>query len=62
MLWGAHAQKKAAKIDRTRHLVLESVHPSPLSAYRGFIGNGHFSAANAYLIQTGRQPIDWQLA
>lgn len=62
MLWGAHAQKKAAKIDRNRHLVLESVHPSPLSAYRGFIGNGHFSAANTYLIQTGRQPIDWQLA
>jgi len=62
MLWGAHAQKKAAKIDRTRHLVLESVHPSPLSAYRGFIGNGHFSAANDYLVSQGRSPIDWQLA
>jgi uracil-DNA glycosylase len=62
MLWGAHAQKKAARIDRTRHLVLESVHPSPLSAYRGFIGNGHFSAANDYLVSQGRSPIDWQLA
>lgn len=61
MLWGAHAQKKAARIDRTRHLVLESVHPSPLSAYRGFIGNGHFSAANDYLVRQGRSPIDWQL-
>lgn len=61
MLWGAHARKKAGRIDRARHLVLESPHPSPLSAYRGFIGNGHFSAANHFLSQAGRQPIRWQL-
>ena len=61
MLWGAHAQKKAQLVDRNRHLVLESPHPSPLSAYRGFIGNGHFSAANAYLQQHGRAPIDWRI-
>lgn len=61
LLWGAHAQKKAALIDPERHLVLKSPHPSPLSAYRGFIGNGHFSAANAYLQQHGRAPINWCL-
>lgn len=60
MLWGAYAQKKGASIDRKRHLVLESVHPSPLSAHRGFLGNGHFKAANEYLSSQGRQPIDWQ--
>ncbi|MDR3429178.1 uracil-DNA glycosylase [Silvimonas sp.] len=59
MLWGSHAQKKGALIDRSKHLVLESVHPSPLSAYRGFIGNGHFSAANRYLQERYRQPVDW---
>ncbi len=61
MLWGSHAQKKGQQIDRGRHLVLTSVHPSPLSAHRGFIGNGHFSAANAYLEQHGRLPVDWSL-
>lgn len=61
MLWGSFAQKKAALIDQTRHLVLKSVHPSPLSAHRGFFGCGHFSAANQYIQQQGLQPIDWQL-
>ncbi|PKL98893.1 MAG: uracil-DNA glycosylase [Gammaproteobacteria bacterium HGW-Gammaproteobacteria-9] len=61
MLWGAHAQSKAKLIDATRHLMLKSVHPSPLSAHRGFIGNGHFSRANQFLIQHGIQPIDWRL-
>ncbi|MFL9808244.1 MAG: uracil-DNA glycosylase [Pseudomonas sp.] len=61
MLWGAHAQSKAKLIDATRHLMLKSVHPSPLSAHRGFIGNGHFSRANQFLRQQGMQPIDWQL-
>lgn len=60
MLWGAYAQKKGAHIDRSKHLVLESVHPSPLSAHRGFLGNGHFKSANDYLEANGRQPIDWQ--
>jgi uracil-DNA glycosylase len=59
LLWGAYAQKKGRLINQHKHLVLSSVHPSPLSAYRGFIGNGHFSKANAYLAQQGRQPIDW---
>ncbi|SDR78918.1 Uracil-DNA glycosylase [Halopseudomonas litoralis] len=61
MLWGNYAQKKGAQIDSSRHLVLKSVHPSPLSAHRGFIGCGHFSAANAYLLEQGREPIDWRL-
>ena len=61
MLWGSYAQKKGQQIDPERHLVLKSVHPSPLSAHRGFIGNGHFSLANDYLRQKGRTPIDWQL-
>ena len=59
ILWGAYAQKKGAFIDRTRHLVLSSVHPSPLSAYHGFFGNHHFSLANSYLIEHGCQPIKW---
>jgi uracil-DNA glycosylase len=59
LLWGAYAQKKGAFIDRTRHLVLQAPHPSPLSAYRGFIGCGHFSQANAYLERHGTTPIDW---
>jgi len=58
MLWGAHAQKKAPLIG-AQHYVLHSVHPSPLSAYRGFIGCGHFSAANTYLLQQGKKEIDW---
>lgn len=61
MLWGSYAQKKGRQIDRTRHLVLNSVHPSPLSAYRGFFGCGHFSAANEYLLEHGRDAIDWRL-
>ncbi|SDS81021.1 Uracil-DNA glycosylase [Halopseudomonas xinjiangensis] len=61
MLWGSYAQKKGQQIDPANHLVLKSVHPSPLSAHRGFIGNGHFSLANDYLRQHGRTPIDWQL-
>ncbi|MBD5213417.1 MAG: uracil-DNA glycosylase [Bacteroidales bacterium] len=59
MLWGSYAIKKGAFIDRTRHLVLESSHPSPLSAYRGFFGNHHFSRANAYLKSNNQTPIQW---
>jgi uracil-DNA glycosylase len=59
MLWGSYAQRKGQFIDRRRHLVLTTVHPSPLSAYRGFIGCGHFSQANAYLKQHGQPPINW---
>lgn len=59
ILWGAFAQKKGAKINRMKHLVLTSPHPSPLSAYRGFFGNHHFSKANAYLAQHGLEPIKW---
>ena len=59
MLWGNYAQRKGQFIDRKRHLVLTAVHPSPLSAYRGFIGCGHFSQANNYLQQHGLAPINW---
>lgn len=59
MLWGSYAQRKGQFIDRKRHLVLTAVHPSPLSAYRGFIGCGHFSQANNYLQQHGSSPIVW---
>lgn len=58
-LWGAYAQKKCESIDRTKHLVLESVHPSPLSASRGFFGNRHFSRCNQYLKEHGIEPINW---
>ena len=61
LLWGSYAQKKGAFIDQSRHLVLKSVHPSPLSAYRGFLGCKHFSATNDFLQQQGGAPIDWQL-
>ena len=61
MLWGSHAQKKGAFIDRNRHLVLTAPHPSPLSAYRGFFGCKHFSQTNAYLQAHGLEPIDWQV-
>ena len=61
LLWGAHAQSKAKLIDATKHLILKSVHPSPLSAYKGFLGNGHFSRTNTFLQQHGLQPIDWRL-
>lgn len=59
MLWGSYAQRKGQFIDRHKHLVLQTSHPSPLSVYRGFEGCGHFSKANKYLIQHGLQPINW---
>lgn len=59
MLWGSAAQRKGQVIDRERHLVLQSAHPSPLSAYRGFFGNHHFSRCNAYLEAHGETPINW---
>jgi uracil-DNA glycosylase len=60
ILWGGYARSKAYLIDRSRHLILQSVHPSPLSANRGgWFGNHHFSQANAYLAQHGLEPIDW---
>ena len=61
LLWGSYAQKKAAFVDQNKHLVLKSVHPSPLSAHRGFFGNHQFSQVNNFLIQHGKQPINWQL-
>lgn len=61
MLWGAYAQAKGRIIDNRRHCVLRAPHPSPLSAHRGFIGCGHFSAANRYLQGCGQPPIDWRL-
>jgi uracil-DNA glycosylase len=61
LLWGAYAQKKGSIIDPRRHRVLRAPHPSPLSAHRGFIGCGHFSAANQFLSRQGRTPIDWRL-
>ncbi len=59
MLWGAFAQKKSELIDETKHLILTSVHPSPLSAHRGFFGNNHFKKANEYLNENRRKEIDW---
>ena len=59
LLWGSYAIRQSEFIDRSRHLVLQSPHPSPLSAYRGFFGNHHFSLANDYLIRHGIQPIAW---
>ena len=59
ILWGAYAQRKGAFIDSSKNKVLKSAHPSPLSAYRGFFGNHHFSEANAYLESTGQTPIQW---
>lgn len=61
LLWGAHAQSKKKLIDPTKHLILTSVHPSPLSAHRGFIGNGHFSKTNQFLKDHDLAPIDWAL-
>lgn len=61
ILWGNYAQRKGAIIDRNKHLVLTSPHPSPLSASRGFFGNHHFSKANAYLRHHGISSVDWQL-
>jgi uracil-DNA glycosylase len=59
LLWGAYAQQKRKLIDTEKHLVLESVHPSPLSASRGFFGNHHFSKSNEYLISNGLEPVRW---
>ena len=59
ILWGSYAIRKSALIDPTKHLILTSVHPSPLSAHRGFFGNHHFTRANAYLTALGQTPINW---
>lgn len=59
LLWGNYARARGMHIDRTKHLVLESAHPSPFSAYNGFFGNGHFKKANEYLALHGKKPIDW---
>ena len=59
ILWGAYAQRKGAFIDRSRHCVIESPHPSPLSASRGFFGSRPFSRANDYLSSIGKSPIEW---
>ncbi len=61
LLWGAYAQQKKQYINSERHLILESVHPSPLSASRGFFGNHHFSRTNAYLQENNLNPIDWNV-
>lgn len=61
LLWGAHAQKKGRNIDRSKHLVIETPHPSPLSAHRGFFGSRPFSKINDYLVARGEEPIHWQL-
>ena len=62
ILWGAYAQRKAAFVDKTRHLVITSAHPSPLSAHNGFLGSKPFSKANAFLIAHGQKPIDWHIS
>ena len=59
LLWGSKAQTKAEKLDAERNLILKTVHPSPLSAYRGFFGSKHFSQANSYLLAHGKKPINW---
>ena len=61
MLWGKYAQEKCRNIDSRRHLILTSPHPSPLSAHRGFLGNGHFKKANAFLKQHHLPLIDWAI-
>lgn len=61
MLWGKFAKEKTVLIDEKKHLVLKAAHPSPLSAHQGFLGCGHFSATNQYLVKNGIDPIDWQL-
>jgi uracil-DNA glycosylase len=62
VLWGSHAQQKLQQIDTTRHFVIQSVHPSPLSAHRGFFGSRPFSRINQYLNQLGSVEIDWKLS
>ena len=59
LLWGRNARDKKALVTNSRHLVLESAHPSPLSAYNGFFGNGHFKKCNEFLVKTGQEPIKW---
>lgn len=61
MLWGSPAQKKAAMLNNSKHLILKAPHPSPLSAYRGFFGCRHFSKANEFLTANGLEPVDWQI-
>jgi len=61
ILWGRHAQSKKVLIDTNKHKIIESVHPSPLSAFGGFFGSKPFSQANAFLKATGQQPINWQI-
>lgn len=61
MLWGKFAQNKEVLIDSSRHKILKAAHPSPLSAYNGFFGCGHFSKTNAFLREMGEQPVDWSL-
>lgn len=61
LLWGRHAQSKEALITNRRHLVLKTVHPSPLSAHRGFFGCAHFSKTNSFLLKSGQEPVDWQV-
>ena len=62
LLWGRHAQSKEALIKGQHHLVLKTVHPSPLSAHRGFFGCAHFSKANQFLQASGQEPVDWQVS
>ncbi len=59
LLWGAYAQKKGAVIDKNKHYVLQSAHPSPFAAHRGFFGNKHFSKTNEFLVKNGKTPIKW---
>lgn len=61
ILWGGNARSKAPLIDKTKHLILQCAHPSPLSAYNGFFGCRHFSKTNAYLLSHGRTPVEWNL-
>ena len=61
ILWGAFARRKKALVDLTRHVVIESAHPSPLSAHNGFLGSKPFSRANAALVGAGREPVDWRV-
>jgi len=59
MLWGSYADRKCSLVDESENLILRSVHPSPLSAHRGFIGCGHFSKANKYLVENGKEAVEW---
>lgn len=61
MLWGRFAQSKSALIDSSKHLILQTTHPSPFSAHSGFLGSRHFSTCNKYLVAQGKEPIDWKL-